>query len=115
MPHPDSISLADALAFDAFTDEQKRIAFAGVALHDTIEARLEDARREGFDDGHAAALDETRDVRDARDADLADRIDDQANKLALAIPLLPLGHTADAELRAIRRALTDLVDTLRNG
>ena len=108
----DHLSLADALAFENFTDEQKRIAYAGVELHARMEQAREEGHREGYDqgkrDGHAeyTFLDKQQ---------LADEIDEQANKLALAIPLLPTGHTAEAELRTIRRALTDIVDTLRNG
>lgn len=99
----DHLSLADALAFDSFTDEQKRIAYAGVELHSRIEEKLEEARVAGFDEGRIAARE-----------NLADDIEEQANKLALAIPLLPTGHTAESELRMIRRALTDLVDGLRH-
>lgn len=112
-PRTDDISLADALAFDAFTPEQKRIAFAGVAMHDEIEDRVETARREGFDDGLAAARREH--IEENERTDVCDALDEQVNKLALAIPMLPEGHSIGDELRDIRRVLTSIVDALRNG
>lgn len=112
-PRTDDISLADALAFDSFTPEQKRIAFAGVAMHDEMEDRIERARREGFDDGIEAGRREKL-GEEERDP-LCDDLDEQINKLALAIPMLPTGHSVETELRDIRRALTTIVDRLRHG
>lgn len=57
LPYPEEISLADALAFDAFTPEQRRIAIAGVALHRHLEERIAEeiasATSDGFDVGYA--------------------------------------------------------------
>lgn len=106
-PRTDDISLADALAFDSFTPEQKRIAFAGVAIHDEMEDRIERARREAFDDGLAAAIED-------RNTRFADEINEQTDRLALAISMLPEGHSIGGELRDIRRKLDALVDELRH-
>jgi hypothetical protein len=115
-PRTDDISLADALAFEAFTDEQKRIAFAGVAMHDVMEDKIEEARREGFDDGITAGRREN--IGGMERGALADEIDEQVNFLALAIPAIPVPPPVQGtidELRDIRRKLTDIVDRLRHG
>lgn len=54
LPYPEEVSVADAIAFEAFTDEQKRIAVAGIALHAYLRERESDARAEGFDAGVAS-------------------------------------------------------------
>jgi hypothetical protein len=36
LPLPEEVTVADAIAFDAFTPEQKRIAVAGVAIHEYL-------------------------------------------------------------------------------
>lgn len=54
----EDVSLADAMAFADFTEEQKRIAYAGVALHDQLDAAHEEGRQVGWREGNAAAVEE---------------------------------------------------------
>lgn len=42
LPHPEEVSIADAIAFDNFTPEQKRVAIAGVAIHEWLQKRVEE-------------------------------------------------------------------------
>jgi hypothetical protein len=59
MPFPEEVSVADAMAFEAWPEEQKRVARAGIALGAYIAERESEARKEGFDAGKAAGLAET--------------------------------------------------------
>jgi hypothetical protein len=54
MPFPEEVSVADAMAFESWSEEQKRIARAGIALGAYIAERESEARKEGFDAGRAS-------------------------------------------------------------
>jgi hypothetical protein len=58
LPFPEEVSIADALAFEQWPPEQRRIAIAGLALDAMLRERESEARREGFDAGKKAGLDE---------------------------------------------------------
>jgi hypothetical protein len=58
LPLPEEVTVADAIAFDAFTPEQKRVAVAGVAIHEYLSDRIEEvqeaAQAAAYDEGYAA-------------------------------------------------------------
>lgn len=48
------MSLADALAFEELDEATKRVAYAGVMLHERMDKAREEGRIEGFDAGRAS-------------------------------------------------------------
>jgi hypothetical protein len=102
LPLPEEVSIADAIAFDAFTPEQKRVAMAGVAIHEYLETRIteseERARSEAYERGVA---DHATEVNDALHAGL--------DRLALLRQKFSTADSRYTELGEIVADLTKLV------
>jgi hypothetical protein len=102
LPFPEEVSIADAMAFEAFTPEQKRIAVAGVAIHeylkDRIEEEVESARFRADEEGFARG-------RGAIDEALHHALD----RLALLRQKFSTSDTRYTELGAIIGDLSKLV------
>lgn len=106
LPFPEEVSLADAMAFDDFTPEQKRIAVAGVAIQEWLQDRMkdaeEDARLRGYEQGHVHGLAERRRVLDEPLHHILDR-------LALLRQKITTADSRYTELGEIIGDLTKLV------
>lgn len=102
LPLPEEVSVADAIAFDAFTPEQKRIAIAGVAIHqyleDHIETALESARSDAHDEGYAE-----------RGEQIAEGLHAALDKLALVRQKVATADSRYTELGEVIADLTKLV------
>jgi flagellar biosynthesis/type III secretory pathway protein FliH len=91
-------TIADAMAFDAWTPEQKRIARAGIVVETKIEKAREAAHHEGFEEGHALGEAEAR--RDAVNL-YEDLLADVWAKLRLLIPQFAEHDTRLESLREV--------------
>lgn len=98
-------SIADAIEFDNWTDEQKRIARAGIEVERVWGTRISDARAEGYDAGLAAAraIDERDNagaVRKVTDK-YEDVLADVWSRLRMLLPQFSQGDARAETLREI--------------
>lgn len=91
-------TVADAIEFDRWTPEQKRIARAGIAIEERITEERSKARSEGFDAGKAAGLAEaSSELKDKYEDVLAEAY----TKLRLLIPRFAPADSRVDDLREI--------------
>lgn len=102
LPLPEEVTVADAIAFDAFTPEQKRIAVAGVALHDYVAEHILD----GIEDGIETACEN---ARAERTAEINDALHAALDKLALLRQKIATADSRYTELGEIVADLAKLV------
>jgi sulfur carrier protein ThiS len=102
LPLPEEVTVADAIAFDAFTPEQKRIAVAGVALHEYVAEHILDAIE--------ASRETVREnARAERSAEINDILHAGLDRLALLRQKFSTSDSRYTELGEIVADLTKLV------